>query len=765
MQNNIIFVILKKTGNTMNRIVFAVIVAVGLTFVLPSCQKAPELSITGPTNVEINADGGSSTLSFISNRDWTISWSDSWISVSPSSGTASDGSVTVSVRCNANTTYEDRSGTVTIKAEDLTQTITVRQPANLGLIVPTKSYELTSSSNTIEVEVQANVLYSVSVSDSWIKQTGTKALTKNILVFSVSENTTYDGRSASITITSQSSGVPDQVVTVRQAQNDALIVSDSSFSLPYGGGGVEVKVEANIEFDVIPNADWIHHVDTKALSGSTVSLMIDENTTYASREGKVEIKQKNGNLTHTVTVKQAGRVAVTSVSLNKSSLNLTEGETATLTATVKPDNATDKSVTWSSSDTSVATVDENGNVTAVIEGFATITATAGEKSASCPVTVTAPELQAVDLGLSVKWGSFNLGAKRPEDCGEYYAWGEVESKTDFSWATYKWANGSDNTLTKYCRTNELWDGAGSPDNKSRLDPEDDAAHVKLGGKWRMPTEAEWTELEEKCQWQWTTQNGVDGMKVTGPSGNSIFLVAAGFKTSDIHWLGTFGYYWSSSISKSVNSHNGRCETFGYSGDVDWCDYSRYAGLSIRPVFAEETPVEAVALSRTSYGLTIGEEYTLTAIVKPADATSQTVTWDSSDSSIVSVDNGTIKANRYGKATITASCDGVSADCIVYVLSEEDLDLESKVTIDLTGNGISVTNGGTYYIRYYKITNNSIVDIDVYEIGTSNFIPLVTTIPAGSFYDTGLSFNYNVVPLVTVKFRHHEYEYSISGGSQ
>lgn len=357
-----------------------------------SCQKAPELSVTGSTSIEIKADGGSSSVSFIANRDWTVSCSESWVHVSPSSGSAADGQITVTVRCDANTTYEDRSATITIKAEDLTQTISVRQTANLGIIVPTKSYDLTSNANTIEIEVQSNTQYSVSVSDNWVKQTGTKGLTKNVLVFSVDENTSYDNRSATISIKPQNATVQEQVISVKQAQNDALSVEKTSYEMPYGGGGIEVKVEANVSFDVTPNVAWIHYVSTKALSNSIVSLTIDENTTYSTREGKIEIKQKNGSLSHTITVKQVGRIAVTSLSLNKTELNLAEGDVETLVATVKPDNATDKTVTWSTSDDNIASVDDNGKVTAIKEGAATITAKAGDKSAICSISVASSSI-------------------------------------------------------------------------------------------------------------------------------------------------------------------------------------------------------------------------------------------------------------------------------------------------------------------------------------------------------------------------------------
>ena len=130
---------------------------------------------------------------------------------------------------------------------------------------------------------------------------------------------------------------------------------------------------------------------------------------------------------------------------------------------------------------------------------------------------------AVDLGLpsGLKWAACNLGASRPEEYGDYYAWGETEPKEKYSWETYKF--GTDFVLSKYV-TDPAY---GAVDHKTLLDPEDDAAVVNLGGSWRMPTEAEYDELISKAIWTWTSRNGVSGYLVTGSNGNSIFLPAAG----------------------------------------------------------------------------------------------------------------------------------------------------------------------------------------------------------------------------------------------
>lgn len=189
---------------------------------------------------------------------------------------------------------------------------------------------------------------------------------------------------------------------------------------------------------------------------------------------------------------------------------------------------------------------------------------------------------AVDLGLSVKWASCNLGVNRATDYGDYYAWGEVEPKRDYSWETYKWCNGSRNSLTKYCTYFDYWGGSGMPDGKTSLDPSDDAAHVKLGGSWRIPTDAEWTELRERCKWTWTSMNGVNGYKVTGPNDNSIFLPAAGFRYDTLLYLaGSYGDYWSSSLYTDY-PYRAWGVSF-YSDYVSRYYDSRYRGRSVRPV--------------------------------------------------------------------------------------------------------------------------------------------------------------------------------------
>lgn len=192
----------------------------------------------------------------------------------------------------------------------------------------------------------------------------------------------------------------------------------------------------------------------------------------------------------------------------------------------------------------------------------------------------------VDLGLSVKWATCNVGAAKPEDYGDYFAWGETEPKSTYDWSTYKWCYGSYNTQTKYCTSSEY----GSIDNKTILDLSDDAARVNWGGSWRMPTQAEQEELQENCSWTWVCQNGVYGYRVTskkpGYTHKSIFLPAAGSRSdSSLDYAGSYGYYLSSSLYADYPYI--AYPLYFHSSKVDWDHFYRSYGFSVRPVMDAE----------------------------------------------------------------------------------------------------------------------------------------------------------------------------------
>ena len=187
----------------------------------------------------------------------------------------------------------------------------------------------------------------------------------------------------------------------------------------------------------------------------------------------------------------------------------------------------------------------------------------------------------VDMGLSVKWRGWNVGASRPEEFGDYYAWGETVPKDIYTWATYKHCRGDAKSFTKY---NTLA-ARGFVDGKTELEREDDVARYRLVGKWRIPTDAEWTELRdaENCEWEWTERGGVSGYMVTSlKNGAGIFLPAAGFRQqSDTTGVGFGGQYWSSTLCAASPYSAGYL--YFISTNIRRYDNNRYFGRSVRPV--------------------------------------------------------------------------------------------------------------------------------------------------------------------------------------
>lgn len=192
----------------------------------------------------------------------------------------------------------------------------------------------------------------------------------------------------------------------------------------------------------------------------------------------------------------------------------------------------------------------------------------------------------VDLGLpsGTLWATCNIGAKNPEDYGDYFAWGETEPKEFYDWSNYKWCNDYDD-MTKYCTDSDR----GKVDNKTELDLEDDAAYVNWGENWRMPTYEQVKELVEKCSWAWMTKNGVNGSLVTGPNGESLFLPASGYRSSGSFLLdevGSSGYYWSRTLDSNY-SYRSFWVSFDSSYKEITSSDGRFFGHSVRAVHASQ----------------------------------------------------------------------------------------------------------------------------------------------------------------------------------
>ena len=375
-----------------------------------------------------------------------------------------------------------------------------------------------------------------------------------------------------------------------------------------GGGGAEMislnKTELQLGFyETFQLVATLRPEDASAQISWTSSnedvVLVSNGSTPAgtviakNKEGQSIVTATVGSLSAscTVTVTSGSIVPVQSISLNKTELTLQVGQKFELIATILPGNATNKQVSWASSARSSQLSLTNNGLSCVIDAKAECEATITVRSAdnpaqlyaTCKVTVTGgssdPGEEVVDLGLpsGLKWRGWNVGASKPEEYGNYYAWAETSPKSNYSSSNYKYpaTNLGDGMIVyaKYDSTPIHGDG------KTVLEPVDDAATANLGNGWRTPTFNEFKELREKCTWAWTTRNGVNGMLVTGPNGKSIFLPAGGwYDKTTLNNKTTYGSYWtatgSGDIAHAVDFINGY---------VDKAVLARSNGRSVRPV--------------------------------------------------------------------------------------------------------------------------------------------------------------------------------------
>ncbi|MBO7112420.1 MAG: Ig-like domain-containing protein [Bacteroidaceae bacterium] len=443
--------------------------------------------------------------------------------------------------------------------------------------------------------------------------------------------TLEEGATSTLTVRYTPSDATDKSTTWKSTDTKVATVSSSgkvtavkagSATIIATSGSYESSCKVTVESRIIALSSISLDKTTLALEeGASSALYIeyspsnasDKSTTWESTNTNVAIVDYNGTVTAVgagdatiiatcgklektcrVTV-EAKVIPLTSISLNKTSLSLEEGSSSTLTVYYSPSNATDKSIKWKSSDPGIATVSNTGVVTAVKAGSADIVAYSADGiDAFCNITVTAKDRATgtvnghewIDLGLSVKWATCNIGASSPSAYGDYYAWGETSTKSSYTWENYRFRTSGDSYDNVRFNKYNTQSGRGTVDNRTTLELSDDVARQKWGGSWRMPTYDEFRELINNCTWTWTTMNGVSGFKVTskksGYSSRSIFLPAAGYRGgTNLSRAGEIGFYWSSSLD--TDNPYGAWGLHFYSGGHYTNGDNRYHGRSVRPV--------------------------------------------------------------------------------------------------------------------------------------------------------------------------------------
>lgn len=361
------------------------------------------------------------------------------------------------------------------------------------------------------------------------------------------------------------------------------------------GSSEAFNITSDDSWTISTSETWIKVSDTTGAGDKTITVTVEANTGKDARSGTITVKGKSSG-SKSISVSQSGKEYSLSVDKTKITVSGSSGSSETFTITSDDSWTATSDVSWATLSATSGSGDKT--ITVSISLNSTTTARSGNitvKGSNSGISKTISVTQSgkssldtngheyVDLGLpsGLLWATCNVGASKPEDYGDYFAWGETTTKSTYDWSTYKYCKGSFDTLTKYNNESSY----GPVDNKTVLDPEDDAAHVNWGGSWRMPTRAELSELldTKNCTWKRTTQNGVNGYKVKSKkNGNSLFLPAVGCRLdSSLYDAGLYGNYWSSSLYLYSYDPSTACILNFYT--VAWGPISRYFGLSVRPV--------------------------------------------------------------------------------------------------------------------------------------------------------------------------------------
>ena len=515
------------------------------------------LSLVNGTTATLTA-----TVSPDNATDKTVTWSSSNTSVA----TVSNGTVTAKSVGTA---------TITATAGGKSETCNVT-------VTPILVTKITLSKQSVTINVNSTITLTATATPSNAADKTVSWSSSNTAIARVSDSGVVTGVRQGTTIitatANDGSGVKATCsVTVSVIAVTGITLNKTSLSLVKGSS--ETLTAA-----ISPSNASIQSLSWSS-SNTSIATVDSNGKVTAVNKGSATItaRAQDGSGKTATCVVTVTPILVTDITLNNTSVRANIGLPIVMTATVGPDDAENREVKWSSSDPSVATVTTVSGITRVKglqAGTAIITASAKDASgivATCTVIVPTVPDEYIDLGLpsGVKWATCNLGASTPEEYGDYYAWGETETKTSFTWTNYSFLNGSDynGPYTKYVTKSTY----GNVDNKTTLELQDDAAHVRLGGNWRMPTKAEVIELIENCDRDvsWTT--GI--MLFSKINGYSIFLPYAG--GAEVNSSTSDGGYWTSSLSSE--NYNYAAYRFGLTNRL-LPDYgNRASGFPIRPV--------------------------------------------------------------------------------------------------------------------------------------------------------------------------------------
>ena len=596
----------------------------------------------------------STTVKFTATETWSASVADTkastWLSVQPTSGGA--GTVTMTVTAQPNTSDKARSATVSIQCGTVKQSFTVNQDAAPQQTVAVESITLNVAELTLAPGASETLTATVAPEDATDKTVTWS--TSDAEIATVADGKVTAVKEGGATITAKA-GEKEATckVTVK-----ATVIAVESVTLNKTELALAPGASETLTVTVAPENATDKTV-TWSTSNAEIATVADGKVT-AVKEGEATITAKAGEKEATckVTVK-TDVIAVASVTLNESELTLEPGLSETLTATVTPENATDKIVTWSTSNAEIATV-ADGKVTAVKEGEAIITAKAGEKEATCKVTVKAAVIAVESVTLSKTELTLEPGGSETLTAAVL-----PENATDKTviWST---SNAEIATVT---------------DGKITAVKEGEAIITAKAGEKEATC-----KVTVKAAVIAVVSVTLNKTELTLESGVSETLTATVTPENATDKTVT----WSTSNAEIVTVADGKVTAVKEGEAIITAKAGEKEATCKVTVKAAVIAVESVTLNKTELALAPGASETLTAAVLPENATDKTVTWSTSNSEIATVTNGKVTAVKEGEATITAKAGEKEATCKVTV--KADVIAVETVTLDKTE--VTLIEGGT-----------------------------------------------------------------------
>ena len=435
--------------------------------------------------------------------------------------------------------------------------------------------------------------------DSYVVTKGSKVIINAIII---PENvidyhldwTSSDDKIATVDANGIVTGVAAGTATIRatitgtelfaECTVEVKIVSVESVSIDVEKLELEIGKTASITVTVLPESAREDNPVSFSSKDINVATVDAAGVVTAVGEGETEIVISAGDKSASCPVVVTVPVVdVESIAFEVETYVFAIGQVDSIKVLFTPAEAAfSNQVSFTSSNPEIVEVKDNNLLDAKAEGEVTITATAQGKTASCKLTVGEWSDNGIDMGLEsgIRWATYNIGASKMSDFGDYIAWGEIQKKDSYTWANYKWGT-AENAMTKYVFCSHY----GTVDNVDTLAPEDDAAQVRWGFKWRMPTLDEFKELLAACNTSRAQKGDIKGLLFTSKiNGARLFFPQANSSVGGN--ANYYGNYWTSNVNSSPTGQSYRAHYYTFTdGQRGYmAQYERYVGMTIRPVW-------------------------------------------------------------------------------------------------------------------------------------------------------------------------------------